>query len=646
MSGITGLYYREGRMVDVEDLRRTVDVIAHRGPDGADAWCKGSVGLGHRMLWTTPESLHEMLPLVSESGDLAITADARIDNRQELWAALGNTGSVDTEVVDSELILASYQKWGEECPDRLLGDFAFAIWDARKQSLFCARDHFGVKPFYYALTDSVFAFGSEIKAILVLPDVPKKINEVRIAEHLASIADDSTNTFYDGILRLPSAHTLCVSRDKVSLKRYWSLDPERELKLGSDQEYAEALREIFFDAVRVRMRNNFPTGAMLSGGLDSSSITCVARQIMAEEGKGGKLSTFSAVYDDVKQSDERPYINAVLAQNGVKPSYFSADRTSPLVDFEKVLWHQDEPWSAGNLYINWSLLKTASEQGVRVVLDGFDGDTTVSHGTGYLIELARSNRWFTLAKELRAYSGHFQNTDWRKAFISWMWMYRLRGISERTPGFSAARSAIKPLLGKRRRGGANVRRQLIRPEFAEKVHLDERVQSLKRPAPQTEREEHYQRITWPLMPGVLEMMDKTAAGRWVEIRYPFWDKRMVEFCLSLPPEQKLHNGWNRMVMRRAMDGILPQEIQWRGGKGNLQYGFDNGLIKFEKELLDDVILGETGPISSYVDVQELRDSYKNFVSGHGTDNDMLSVWRAASLSVWLRSNGLSEKTLG
>src|SRR4028118_115937 len=183
MSAIVGLYNLDGRSIERSAVEQMVAALAHRGPDGAGVWSEGAVGLGHCMLWTTPESLHEKLPLVDKSRDLTITADARIDNREELMEQLGITAEAHGEVSDSQLVLAAYGKWGEDCPQHLLGDFAFVIWDGAKQQLFCARDHFGVKPFYYHYAaDKRFAFATEIKALLGLPEVPRQLNEVRVAE--------------------------------------------------------------------------------------------------------------------------------------------------------------------------------------------------------------------------------------------------------------------------------------------------------------------------------------------------------------------------------------------------------------------------------------------------------------------------------
>ncbi|MEM6753927.1 MAG: lasso peptide isopeptide bond-forming cyclase, partial [Cyanobacteria bacterium P01_C01_bin.38] len=276
MSGIVGIRYLDKRPVDSESISKMIDVLAHRGPDGADIWVDGCVGLGHLMLQTTPESLIEKLPYCNQSGDLAITADARIDNRDELIAALQINNRPADKIVDSELILAAYEKWGEDCPNHLLGDFAFAIWDKRKQILFCARDHMGVKPFYYYYYDNTFVFGSEIKALLCLEEVPRRLNEVRIADYLNLMLEDKVITSYRGILRLPPAHIMVVSLQGINSKCYWWLDRNREIKLDSDAAYAEEFRKIFTEAVRCRLRSAFPIVSQLSGGLDSSSVTCVA----------------------------------------------------------------------------------------------------------------------------------------------------------------------------------------------------------------------------------------------------------------------------------------------------------------------------------------------------------------------------------
>ena len=639
MSAITGIYYLDDQRVERLDLERMLETISHRGSDGVGVWSQGSVGLGHRMLWTTPESLLEKLPLVNQTGDIAITADARIDNRDELIAILALNDYPSEKITDSQLILAAYEKWGEECQEFLLGDFAFAIWDGRKQVLFCARDHFGVKPFYYYSSSQVFIFATEIKALLCLPEVPRQLNEVKVADYLTSVCDDTTDTFYQGIFRLPAAHSMTVSHAGTRLQSYWSLDPARELRLGSDEEYAEAFRELFTEAVRCRLRSAFPVGSMLSGGLDSSAITCVARKLRAENG-GQPLPTFSAIFDEVTQCDERFFINAVLAQNGLQPNYVHGDQVSPLTDLDRVHWHLDEAIFSGNLFLLWALQGAAKEQGVRILLDGFDGDTTVSHGTGYLIELARSGRWITLLKEARAYAPHF-NISPRKLLRWYVWHHGLKPVLQQIPQpVRRIGRSLYPRTAPTNQSQLNI----LNPDFVQRIGLEERrrTQALAQPSqPLSEREVHYRRLTMGVMSFILEVNDRAAAAFSIEKRYPFWDKRLVEFCLALPPEQKLNRGWIRMVMRRAMAGILPEEVQWRGGKGNMSPNFEHGLLTFDREQLEEVILKDPGAIGKYVDITALRKAYHRFVSREATEQEVFSIWQSASLALWLQSTGLT-----
>lgn len=648
MSAIAGIYYLDNRTVDPADLGRMVDILAHRGPDGCNIWSEGSIGFGHRMLWTTPESLLETLPLVNESGDIAIVADARIDNREQLIAALNFSDRPVEKITDSQLILAAYEKWGENCPEQFVGDFAFAIWDGRKQLLFSARDHFGVKPFYYYYSGRTFIFATEIKGILCLSEVPRRLNEVRVGDYLTSTFDDTAITFYQEIVRLPPAHSMTVSHEGIRLQSYWSLDPYREVRLSSDEEYAEAFREIFTEAVRCRLRSAFPVGSLLSGGLDSSSITCMARKLLMQNG-GEPLPTFSAIFDDVTECDERAFINAVLAQDGLEPHYVHGDKLSPLGELDRVLWHQDEAVFAFNLFLNWNLYGVAKGRGVRVLLDGFDGDTTVSHGVRYLDDLARAGRWGTLTTEVRGYARNFNLSPWTLLWSYWRY-YGLDPIISRFQVFKLVQRIWLALKRRTLRaiypsGNRPVWSYNLNPTFAQRIRLKERCQALlkdRSSPPQSQREDHYRTLTWGVMPNTLEALDRASAAFSIEPRFPFWDKRLVEFCLALPPEQKIHQGWTRVVMRRAMSDILPVEVQWRGGKSNLGPNFNHVLLTFGRERMEEVILQNPEAIEEYVDITALRAAHQRFVSGEASvDADAISIWKALSLALWLQRTDLT-----
>ena len=669
MSGIVGIYYLDGRPVEREQLGRMVDILAHRGPDGADVWCEGPVGLGHRMLWTTPESLLEKLPF-AERGHV-ITADARIDNRDELISALSLDDRPSEKITDSQLILAAYEKWGEACPEHLLGDFAFAIWDGRKQVLFCARDHFGVKPFYYYSSKQAFVFASEIKALLCLPEVPHQLNEVRIADYLASMLEDKSITVYQDILRLPPAHTLTVSCGRgLRLNSYWSLTIGSELQLNSDEEYANAFREVFIEAVRCRLRSAFPVGSHLSGGLDSSSVTCVARNLLEE--RGSKLHTFSNIFDDVPECDERLFIKPVLAQGALIPHYVRPDHLGPLSEWEELLQPEEEPCLFGaNGFLVWGLNHATQQAGVRISLDGFDGDTSVGHGMGYFTELAHQGDWATFAAEASGICQHFNNspasilrnygfTYLEELAKQWQWLAFAKTVKGIDKHFQVSPKqlwlylGIKPLVPQSiiqvwrslrgRKQFQNSVPSLINSSFADRIGIKERARVLELPQSSvlTATQEQWLALTSGRFTLVLEQCDLAAATFSIESRHPFMDKRLIEFCLALPASQKLHQGWTRMVMRQAMNGVLPEPVRWRGGKTTMTPNFLHGLLKFNRGIIDEVVLSKSESIAAYVDPSVLQMSYDRIVSEENLqDADIAIVWAAVALALWLRQTRMT-----
>jgi asparagine synthase (glutamine-hydrolysing) len=391
MSGITGLVSLNGAPVDRRVVRRMVEAMPHRGPDGRTTWCEGSVGLGHCMLMTTPESLYEEQPVRSLDGRYTVTADARLDNREELLALLRPRRVGGREPTDSELILEAYMRWGDACVDHLLGDFAFAVWDSTERRLFCARDHLGVRPLsYHYASGGVFAFGTEIKAILEVPGVPRRLNEQQVADYLVGMREDAESTIYADILRLAPGHLAVVDATGLRVRRYYELEPATDVGPDwTDERYAERFHELFQEAVRSRLRSAYPIGSELSGGLDSSYVTCVARDILREGGRD-PLHTISLVFDRVSSCDERPYIDAVLAGGGVQPHFAAGDSIGPLSNLEEVYDVLDDGVVGNNQQLRWVSLGVAREAGVRVLLDGLDGDLVVGHGHSYLGELARA----------------------------------------------------------------------------------------------------------------------------------------------------------------------------------------------------------------------------------------------------------------
>lgn len=664
MSGIMGIHYLGDRPVNSADLAQMVDILAHRGPDGADIWVDGSVGFGHRMLWTTPESLLEKLPFANSTGDLIITSDARIDNRDELISMLHLNKCPPDKITDSQLILAAYEKWKESCPEHLLGDFAFAIWDKRQQSLFCARDHLGVKPFYYYYQPSQsFLFASEIKALLCLQQVPRRLNEVRIADYLTLTMEDRAITSYQDILRLPPAHSMVVSQSGIEIRSYWELDPHREIKMDSDEAYAEKFREIFTEAVRCRLRSAFPIASQLSGGLDSSAVTCVARDILAEKNKTS-LHTISTIFDTIIECDERPFMNAVLEQGGFIPHYVHGDKFGPLSNLDSIFRYEDEGLLGPSHFYPWIVNRAAKELGLRISLDGFDGDTTVCHGGSRLTELARQGNWKTCIQEVKAFSPHFNVSPYaafrsyglpylKDLALKFRWIAFFEGVRLIHKHFGVSRKllivnhGLKPVVEQVRQlwqrkqtkvpNSSVSQTPLVKGNFAERLGLDERIQKFGASSQKslTVKEEHWRGLTQGILPYSLERADQYAAMFSLEARHPFMDKRLIEFCLALPADQKLYQGWGRMVMRRGLEGILPEKVQWRGGKADLSANFDDGLLNRDRQILDEVMSNQIGYLEKYIDSDFLQAAYQRMISGNEVrDEDITPIWQAVTLALW------------
>ena len=620
MSGIIGIFHRNGEPVELEKLSRMNDILAHRGSDNAGIWHEGNVGLGNRLLWTTPESLLEQLPWCDRLTDTAITADARIDNREELISSLDLKHLPTEKITDSSLILTAYHRWGVNCPQKLLGDFAFAIWDQREQRFFCARDPIGIKPFYYYCSSTLFAFASEIKALFCLPQVKKEINELRIAYQLTGCFEDQEITFYQDIYRLPAAYSFIVSRESRTSQKYWALDPSHRIKLGSNQEYAEAFRELFVEAVRCRLRSAFPVGSTLSGGLDSSSITCTARNLLADSHQ--QLHTFSAIFPNLPKSDlawidERRYMDVVKSAGGIKSHHIRADLLDPLLDW---FWQDEEPVPGTNMYIHQGMYDCANQQGVRVFLDGVDGDTTVSHGWRYFTSLVYTGRWQQLYKELAATS---RNSKISRKIIAQEYCIK--------PFIQEPSSQIKQRLFPQQNYD-----ELINPDFAQETQVYRHIQRLaSEPLFLTARKEHLAGMSTGLYPLAMEICDKTATPRSVEPRYPFFDRRLMEFCLAIPLEQKFQQGYARSILRRAMNGILPPEIQWRVTKAKLGSNFRRNLLDCQGKTLARV-MHNSRSIEPYIDMSKLKTIYNRYaVEKQPHPADEVNMLNAVTLALWL-----------
>jgi len=550
VSGIYGMVRYDGAPVTPETLGPMAAAMSFWGPDGHGQWCGDGVGLGHLMLHVTPESLHERLPAsIRVAPYLVITADARIDNRDEIFDALGVPAPGRDQTPDSSLILLAYERWGSGCVKRLLGDFVFAIWDGRERKLFCARDPFGCLPFVYYYDGKRFIFASDIKGVLARMEAPK-LNEPMIAAYLQmkTYHAEKRLTFFEEIVKLPPAHTLTLTSAGVQLSRYWSPEDAPEVRLATDADYAEQMRILFEDSVECRLRSAFPIGSHLSGGLDSSTISIAAARSLRAH--GCQLEVFSWVPPPQPgvsaPEDEHKRIDAVCRQEDLRCQYLPPTKAGFLEWFQKDITVEPLEMMAWEA----SVQASAESGGVRTMLSGWGGDEAVSsHASTYIAAYVKDRDWPTFRDEVR----RRLNTGSRP----WSKFRRAAGVLfgvavPHLPDFLYSLIAKESIFLEHRvpciRSGFG---RLYEAEFRE----------LRGPA-------------WRSLPGVratmchqlqfghqqrrLEHWACSGARHRIVYRYPLLDRRLIEFTLGVPAAC----GQGRSLFRRATGSLLPGSSDW------------------------------------------------------------------------------------
>jgi asparagine synthase (glutamine-hydrolysing) len=534
--------------------------------DAADSWRDGAVFLGNTALYITPESPYETLPRQAEQGAVILTADAIIDNRAELLAAFQIPAELADKTADSELILQAWLTWGEDCPRHLIGDYAFALWDARKEELFCARDHVGKRTFYYYLSEERFAFCTIIRPLLAIKGKRQELNEEWIANYFALLAPlheiDISATIYQDIRQLPPAHTLKVSARGNEIKKYWEPLKLSPLKLGTDEEYEEAFRQVYFEAVACRLRTSGEVGVMLSGGLDSGSVACIAAEKLAAAGK--RLKSYTAVpfaaYQDWlgpnALADEREYVQVILDQYGnIDPAFCAAEGLTAYNTLDRLTALMEHPYKFIQNFC-WldAIAAQCSRDGCRILLDGQNGNSTVSYGdvSNFLNSMLRSGKWLTARREIRAYSVRWRQNYrniWRRVLIMNLPPTLKQGYKRLFRGERATDELAGP----------------VHPKQAARWRIGKRLKALGL----TQSHVH-KRTVWQARKMSLNGLGFSQTGDadtklglayGIVRRDPTGDKRVIEFCLRLPPEQLVKDGVGRSLIRRALAGILPDKVR-------------------------------------------------------------------------------------
>jgi asparagine synthase (glutamine-hydrolysing) len=538
MSGIVGILNIDGSPVDRSLLARLTDYLAFRGPDAQETWSQGPVGLGHTLLQTVDDTRPDSQPL-SLDGEVVIAADARIDGRAELRQELNRHGCHDLEnVPDVELILHAYLVWGDECAKHLLGDFAFAIWDGRRRQLFCARDHFGVKPFYYAQVGDSLIFSNTLNCLRLHPRVSDELNDLAIGDFLLFDCnqDPFTTTFAD-IRRLPPGHYLTWQQGSLRLERYWSLPLiDRPLRYSRPQDYVEHFKALLTQAVADRLRTR-RVGVSLSGGLDSSTVAALAMKLLRRQPAAFELRGYTIVYDRLIPDEERYYSGLVASALNIPIHHLPCDDYRLYERFRRgdCLPPQPDhdPWP-----VDWiDFVHSAASRG-RVMLTGDAGDVTLVTSPAFLHKMVKGFHLIQLAIELgrcfRDY-GRIPQLGLRTKLRHWL---SLDGDRRPYPSW-------------------------LNRDFEAKTGLRARWEHLTRDLEPSQllRPEIYQLLKFPLVQYAFENVYDPGVTRLpLEFRHPFFDVRLINFVLALPP---LPWCVDKILLREAGQGLLPEPIRRR-----------------------------------------------------------------------------------
>ncbi|MCP1663250.1 MULTISPECIES: asparagine synthase (glutamine-hydrolyzing) [Methanocalculus] len=532
MCGIAGQCIIGGGQVSPDLLHRMSQTLAHRGPDGDGVYVDDRIGLAHRRLAIIDLSETGNQPMSNQDETIWIVYNGEIYNYKELREELRDLGHTFSSESDTEVIIHAYEEWGAECLSRFNGMWAFALWDSMREELFCARDRFGIKPFYYLIMNGSFIFASEIKALREHPCIGRSVNEARLSDFLGwALTDHTEETLFDGIFQILPGHTLTVTEAGVGEQiPYWeiSMNPALRTTSTTDEEYAEDFLALMKDAVRLHLRSDVPVGTCLSGGLDSSTLTALINRVLRHDNSnnGNELqNTFSACFSD-KQFDESEYIDIIADDTHVRshPTYPGPETIWE--DLDHLLYSNDEPFASLTMYSQYCVMRKASRH-VKVVLDGQGADELLGGYIAYHIPhlrgLIRASHPLIAIKEVIGILRHHRSFFW---------------------------FALHQVITRRKRRG------LIRIVGADPLP---RYQGTLGEALAVD-------LTRANLPYMLHWEDRTSMAFSIESRVPFLDYRLVEYLASLPEDQKIRGGITKYILRKATKGLLPETIRCRMDK--------------------------------------------------------------------------------
>jgi asparagine synthase (glutamine-hydrolysing) len=550
-----------------------------------------------------------------------VTYNGEIYNFIELRAELQALGHAFRSESDTEVLLAAYRQWGIDCLKKLNGMFAFALWDREQRELICARDRLGEKPLYYFWDGQCFAFASELKGLLPVVRNPVPNQAVVYAYLDGGRLDFNDQTFVEQIKQLEPAHFLRIHGGKLHIRRYWEFSTVVSNESMPADAVHDHFRMLFSDAVRIRLRSDVAVGSCLSGGLDSSAIVCVVNDLLARVNDsavhviGNKPKTFSACFDECP-FDERRFMHEVVRSRAIDAHYTFPDPKELAEVMDRLVWQHDEPFGSTSSFAQWTVMRLASECGTKVLLDGQGADELLGgyHAFfgAYFADLVRAGRWTRLLHEARIYR-------WRHGAIPAQAFGNLgRGVLP----YSIVHAVRRVWSGNRKwmhREFAHRWRSVEPPDGQEGSALLGMQQRL---------------LTRNGLRALLHSEDRNSMAFGVEARLPFLDYRLVEFLYRLDGSWKLRDGWTKVLLREAMEGILPPSVQWRVDKIGFAAPEDQWFRRELRTTIEDCLADSRTKARGYLDIAGARRALHAHLSGRTAIGSTL--WRWLNTELWCR----------
>jgi asparagine synthase (glutamine-hydrolysing) len=616
MSGLGGFYNFDDRPADQETLVAMGNALAVRAPDGGNDVCSGSIGITYRAFHTNKESRLETQPLISPEGHL-LTWDGRLDNREELLNLLrGQRGALDTDV---GIVMTAYRTWGIDFLPKLIGDFALSLYDSLTRSLILARDVVGTRTLFYHIDKNRIIWSTELKALIDCASIELKVDEEYVADYLAA-SPEPFRSPYIGIQPVPPGYVVIIRNGKPQTNRFWGLNPHYELRYKTDAEYEEHFRSLLRDAVKCRLRVNGPVWAELSGGLDSSSIVCMADEILRNDSvQATKLETVSYVSSESHSSDETPFIRTVEKKTNRTSRYMRAEDYPMLAPFED----EDEILMPSLLHCfarrYKGLQELMVESGARVLVTGQGGDEVNCSKEDAAPELAD----LLLQRKLKDLHRRIQTWSqvYRRPYLDLLW-----------------KDALQPLFHGRIKTIFKQRPELTLPSwfdkrFVTRMNLAKRlpgpsdVFNFRLPSDQNQSA------------GFLSIVKSISAGSFqercrLEFSHPYLHRPLVEFLQAIPQEQRVRPGEARSLMRRALRDLLPEQVAKRRSKGGPDEVLYRTLAR-EWPRLEPKFRNAHLCVRGYMDARSLQAALSR--ARHGCEPYTSALIRTLSLEFWLRA---------